>query len=63
VQDADEQVVRDFAAEIVLLTSSYVKDHLVSKLVSLCSDGSTSMQQVTKQTVTKELNGLILLLE
>lgn len=63
VQDADEQVVRDFAAEIVLLTSSYVKDHLVSKIVSLCSDGSTSMQQVAKQTVTKELNGLTLLLE
>ena len=63
VQDADEQAVRDFASEIVLLTPNYIKEHLVSTVLPLCSDGVMSMQQVTKQTVTKELNGLTLSLQ
>ncbi|MEI7562762.1 MAG: hypothetical protein WCJ39_03460 [bacterium] len=60
VQDADEQVVRDFAAEIVLVTADYVKEHLASKVMSLCSDGTIHMLQITKQSLAKETNGLTL---
>ena len=44
------------AAAIVLLNKDYVDNTLVSKVTGLCTDGTTTLQEVTSHTLSKDLN-------
>jgi hypothetical protein len=47
----------------VLPTESYVEDNLLSHMQTLCTDGTTSLMQVSKSSLGMDLNGLVLNLE
>jgi hypothetical protein len=64
INDIPEQEVRDLAAAIVLLNKDYVDNTLLSKATALCTDGTTSLQEVTSHTMSKDSNyGLVLSLQ
>ena len=58
INDIPEQEVKDFANAIVIMNKSYVATTLVPKMMSLCSDGTVSLQSVTSQNMGKDFNGL-----
>ena len=60
INDVPEQEVIDLANAFVLPNSYYVQNTLLSKLQTLCTDGSTSLTQVTTHALGMDLNGLIL---
>lgn len=63
INDVSDQEVIDVANAFVLPSESYVKNNLLSKLQTLCTDGSTSLTQVTTYSLGMDLNGLIMNLE
>jgi hypothetical protein len=64
INDIPEQEVRDLANAIIILNKEYVENTLASKVTGLCTDGTTSLQEVTSKTLGKDLNyGLVLSLQ
>ncbi len=58
INDVPDQEVKDLANAIIIVNPWYVKETLVSKMMSLCTDGNVSLQSVTSQNLGKDLNGL-----
>ena len=58
INDVPDQEVKDLANAMIIVNPSYVKETLVPKMMSLCTDGSVSLQSVTSQNLGKDLNGL-----
>lgn len=63
INDVADQEVINLVDAIVLPTETYIKDSLLSKIQSLCTDGSTSLMQVQNQTLSMDLNGLVVTLQ
>jgi hypothetical protein len=64
INDVPEQEVRDISSAIVLLNKEYVDNILLSKATALCTDGTTSLQEVTSHTMSRDSNyGLVLSLQ
>jgi hypothetical protein len=60
INDVAEQEVIDVANAFILPNENYVKNTLLSKLQTLCTDGTTSLMQVTTSALGMDLNGLIM---
>jgi len=58
-----EQEVIALANAFVLPNDAYVQKTLLPKMLSLCTDGSTSLMQVTTHSLGMDLNGLIVNLQ
>lgn len=58
INDVPEQEVKDLANAIIIVNKSYVAETLVPKMMSLCSDGTVTLQSVTSQNMGKDFNGL-----
>ena len=56
INDVSEQEVKDVTDAFILPTDTYIKDSLLSKLQTLCTDGSTSLMQVTTHSLGMDLN-------
>jgi len=63
INDISEQEVKDVTDAFILPNDTYVKNTLLSKLQTLCTDGSTSLMQVTTHSLGMDLNGLIATLQ
>ncbi len=63
INDVPEQEVTDVANAFILPNSDYVQNTLLSKIQALCTDGSTSLMQVTTHSLGMDLNGLIINLQ
>ena len=63
INDVSEQEVKDVTDAFILPTDTYIKDSLLSKLQTLCTDGSTSLMQVTTHSLGMDLNWLIATLQ
>ncbi|MFA6256501.1 MAG: hypothetical protein WC606_04960, partial [Candidatus Absconditabacterales bacterium] len=63
INDVSEQEVIDVANALVLPNDYYVQNTLLSKLQSLCTDGVTSLTQITTHALGMDLNGLIINLQ
>ncbi len=63
INDVSESEVISVANALVFPNDTYIKDTWLSKLQTLCSDGSTSLMQVTKHFLGIDLNGLTINLE
>ncbi len=63
INDVPDQEVIDLANALVLPSELYIKNNLLSKLQTLCTDGSTSLTQVTMYSLGMNPNGLIMNLE
>lgn len=63
INDVPEQEVIDVTNAFILPTDNYVKTTLLSKIQTLCTDGTTSLMQVSKSSLGMDLNGLIINLE
>ena len=63
INDVSEQEVIAVANAFILPNDTYVQNTLLSKIQTLCTDGVTSLMQVTKSTLGMDLNGLVLNLE
>ncbi|EKD25598.1 MAG: hypothetical protein ACD_80C00012G0014 [uncultured bacterium (gcode 4)] len=63
INDIPEQEVIDVANAFVLPNETYVNDNLLSKIQTLCTDGNTSLLQVTTHALGMDLNGLIINLQ
>lgn len=59
INDVPEQEVIDLVNALILPNSYYVQNTLLPKIQTLCTDGSTSLMQVTTHTLGMDLNGLI----
>ncbi|MCX6825330.1 MAG: hypothetical protein NTY80_03830 [candidate division SR1 bacterium] len=60
INDVPEQEAIDLANAFILPNQSYVTNVLLSKIQSLCTDGNTSLTQVTTSSLGMDLNGLII---
>ena len=58
INDIPEQEVKDIANAIIIVNKTYVKETLVPRMMSLCTDGTVSLQSVTSQNMGKDFNGL-----
>jgi len=58
-----EQEVIDVANALIFPNEYYIQNTLLSKIQSLCTDGSTSLTQVTTHSLGMDLNGLIITLQ
>ncbi|MCX6823730.1 MAG: hypothetical protein NT085_01250 [candidate division SR1 bacterium] len=63
INDVSEQEVIDVANALILPNEHYVQNSLLSKIETLCTDGSTSLMQVTTSALGMDLNGLIINLQ
>lgn len=63
INDVPEQDVTDLASAIILPNSDYVKNTLLSKLQTLCTDGTTSLMQVTTSNLGVDTNGLVVTMD
>ena len=63
INSIPENEVRDLANAIVIVNQSYVDQTLLSKIMSLCTDGTVSMQKATTHLLGKDLNGLYVQME
>lgn len=63
INDIPEQEVIDVANALILPTDFYVQNSLLSKIQTLCADGSTSLTQITTHALGMDLNGLIINLQ
>jgi hypothetical protein len=63
INDIPEQEVIDVANALIFPNDSYIQNSRLSKIQTLCSDGSTSLMQVTKHSLDMNLNGLVINLE
>ena len=63
INDVPEQEVIDLANALILPTDFYVQNSLLSKIQTLCTDGSTSLTQITTRALGMDLNGLIVNLQ
>jgi len=63
INDLPEQEVIDLANAFILPNDYYVQNNLLSKIQTLCTDGSTSLMQVTTRALGMDLNGLIINLQ
>lgn len=63
INDIPEQEVIDVANAFILPTAYYVQNTMLSKIQTLCTDGSTSLMQVTTNSLGVDLNGLIINLQ
>lgn len=59
INDVSEQEVIAIADAFILPNDYYVQNTLLSKIQTLCTDGSTSLMQVTTHSLDMDLNGLI----
>lgn len=59
INDIPEQEVIDVTNALVFPNDYYVKNTLLSKIQTLCSDGKTSLMQVINYSLGMDLNGLI----
>jgi len=55
-----EQEVIDVTNAFILPNENYVQNNLLSKLQTLCTDGTTSLMQITTSALGMDLNGLII---
>lgn len=60
INDVSEQEVIDVANAFILPNENYVQNTLLSKLQTLCTDGTTSLMQITTSALGMDLNGLII---
>lgn len=60
INDVPEDEVINLVNAMILPNEYYVKNTLLSKLQTLCTDGTTSLMQVTTYSLGVDLNGLIL---
>lgn len=60
INDIPEQEVIDVANALIFPNDYYVQNVLLSKIQTLCTDGSTSLMQVTNHSLGMDLNGLIM---
>lgn len=60
INDVSEQEVIDVTNALILPNENYVQNTLLSNLQKLCTDGSTSLMQVTTSSLGVDLNGLII---
>ncbi|HMS90977.1 MAG TPA: hypothetical protein PKC87_02060 [Candidatus Absconditabacterales bacterium] len=63
INDVPEQEVIDVVNALVLPNTYYVQNTLLSKIQSLCTDGETSLIQITNYSLGIDLNGLIVNLQ
>lgn len=63
INDIPEQEVIDVANAFILPNEYYVQNTLLSRIQTLCTDGSTSLTQVTTHALGMDLNGLIVNLQ
>lgn len=63
INDVSEQEVIDVANAIILPNDYYIQNNLLTKMQTLCTDGSTSLMQVTNHSLGMDLNGLIINLD
>ena len=55
--------MRDVANALIIVNDSYVTETLMPRLLSLCTDGTTSMTNISSHTLGKDLNGLYVQLQ
>ncbi|MFA7298124.1 MAG: hypothetical protein WC010_00555 [Candidatus Absconditabacterales bacterium] len=60
INDVPEQEVIDVTNAFILPNENYVQNNLLSKLQTLCTDGTTSLMQITTSALGMDLNGLII---
>jgi hypothetical protein len=63
INDIPAQEVIDVANAFILPTAYYVQNTLLSKIQPLCTDGLTSLTQVTTNSLGVDLNGLYVSLQ
>lgn len=63
INDIPDQEVIDIANAVVFPNDDYIQNTWLSKMQSLCTDGKTSLMQVTHHSLGMDLNGLIVNLE
>lgn len=63
INDIPEEEVVAFVHAIVLPTEYYIKNTLLSKIQTLCTDGDSSLTKVLSQTSSVDLNGLVVNLQ
>lgn len=63
INDIPEQEVIDVANALIFPNNYYVQNNLLSKLQTLCTDGSTSLTQVTTHALDMDINWLIINLQ
>ena len=63
INDIPEQEVIDVTNAFILPNERYVQNSLLSKIETLCTDGSTSLMQITTSALGMDLNGLIINLQ
>jgi len=60
INDIPEQEVIDVANAFVFPNDYYVQNTLLSKIQTLCTDGVTTLTQVTTHSLGMDLNGLVI---
>ncbi|MEI7558088.1 MAG: hypothetical protein WCJ45_04630 [bacterium] len=63
INDIPDQEVIDIANAVIFPNDDYIQNTWLSKMQSLCTDGKTSLMQVTHHSLGMDLNGLIVNLE
>ena len=63
INDVPEQEVIDIANAVIFPNDYYIQNNRLSKIQTLCTDGSTSLMQVVNHSLDMDLNGLIINLQ
>lgn len=63
INDISEEEVVGVVNALILPTEYYIKNTLLSKIQTLCTDGTSSLTQVTTQSSSVDLNGLVVNLQ
>lgn len=63
INDVPDQEVIDLVNAIILPTESYIKTTLIDKIQKLCTDGTSSLMHIQKQSLSVDINGLVMYLE
>ncbi len=63
INDLAEQEVKNLANAFVIVNASYIADVLLPKVVSLCTDGVSSLQGISSHTIGRDINGLYVQLQ
>ncbi len=59
INDVPEQEVNDLFDALILPNDYYIKNTLLSRLQTLCTDGTTALMQTTTQNLGIDANGLM----
>jgi hypothetical protein len=63
INDVPEQEVLAITDAFILPNDYYLKNTLLSKIQTLCTDGTTALEDITTRALSRDTNGLVVQLQ